>query len=83
VVFYFDRLWDETIRLSGETGSGKEQGVFASRIPKRPNLIGVTTVKWLHVSENKLTVEGLDALDNTPILDIKHSGQSASREILI
>jgi formylmethanofuran dehydrogenase subunit E len=71
VVFYFDRLQGEPVQLSGKTLSGSERGIFASRNPKRPNLIGVTTVKLLEVNGRELVVEGLDALNDTPILDIK------------
>jgi tRNA-Thr(GGU) m(6)t(6)A37 methyltransferase TsaA len=46
-------------------------GVFASRSPDRPNPIGKTTVKLLKREGNILTVEGLDAMDGTPVLDIK------------
>ena len=46
-------------------------GPFACRSPLRPNPIGITVVKLLGRSGNKLTVKGLDALDGTPILDIK------------
>ena len=71
VLFYFDRMENEEIKLSGKTHSGMERGVFASRSPKRPNLIGLTTVKLLEINGNKLKVKGLDALNDTPILDIK------------
>jgi formylmethanofuran dehydrogenase subunit E len=71
VFFYLDRLKDEPAALSGKTRSGLERGVFASRSPRRPNRIGATTVRLLEVNGNELTVEGLDALDNTPVLDIK------------
>ncbi|MDR1600999.1 MAG: SAM-dependent methyltransferase [Tannerella sp.] len=71
VIFYFDRLEGQEISLSGKTYSGLERGIFASRSPRRPNLIGVTTVKLVEVNGNELIVEGLDALDGTPILDIK------------
>ncbi|MDR0756434.1 MAG: TrmO family methyltransferase [Tannerella sp.] len=71
VIFYFDRLEGKEAALSGMTRSGIERGVFASRIPCRPNLIGVTTVKLVEVNGNELIVEGLDALDGTPVLDIK------------
>lgn len=82
VIFWFDRLQGETVPLTGKTSSGMERGVFASRIPRRPNLIGVTTVKLLEVNGNELTVEGLDALDGTPILDIKRAdGTPSVREI--
>jgi tRNA (adenine37-N6)-methyltransferase len=47
------------------------RGVFAVRSPRRPNPIGLTTVKLLHIEGNTLTVAGLDAWDGTPVLDIK------------
>ncbi|MFH1739812.1 MAG: TrmO family methyltransferase, partial [bacterium] len=47
------------------------RGVFATRSPARPNPIGVTTVRVLDCEENALVVEGLDALDGSPIVDIK------------
>ena len=46
-------------------------GVFASRCMWRPTPIGVTTVRLLKVEGNVLTVEGLDAIDGTEVLDIK------------
>jgi tRNA (Thr-GGU) A37 N-methylase len=53
--------------------SGIRYDVFAIRIPERPNLIGVSTVKLLEVNHNELLVSGLDALNNSPLLDIKPS----------
>ena len=46
-------------------------GIFSQRGKDRPNQIGMTSVKILSVSENSLTVQGLDAIDGTPVLDIK------------
>ena len=46
-------------------------GLFATRSPRRPNPIGVTTVRLLERRGNVLRVLGLDALDGTPVLDIK------------
>jgi tRNA-Thr(GGU) m(6)t(6)A37 methyltransferase TsaA len=46
-------------------------GIFATRSPARTNPIGVSTVKLLGVNVNILTVIGLDAVDGTPVLDIK------------
>ena len=46
-------------------------GVFATRSPARPNPIGVATVKLLEHHDNVLKVSGLDAVDGTPVLDIK------------
>lgn len=53
------------------TLSGEHKGVFASRSPNRPNPIGVTTVKVIERTGNRLRVTGLDAVDGTPVLDIK------------
>ena len=46
-------------------------GVFATRAPRRPNPIGISVVKLLGLSENILTVEDIDILDGTPLIDIK------------
>lgn len=46
-------------------------GVFAQRTKYRPNPIGVTAVALLGIAGNRLKVRGLDALDGTPVLDIK------------
>jgi len=69
IIFYFHA--SEGYELSGKTHSGNQRGVFASRSPRRPNAIGVTTVKLLKHAGNTLLVEGLDAINNTPVLDIK------------
>lgn len=46
-------------------------GIFAQRAKHRPNPIGVTSVELLGVRGNVLIVKGLDAIDGTPVLDIK------------
>jgi tRNA-Thr(GGU) m(6)t(6)A37 methyltransferase TsaA len=46
-------------------------GVFATRSPARPNPIGIATIKLLECRGNILKVIGLDAIDGTPVLDIK------------
>ncbi|KRE39202.1 tRNA-Thr(GGU) m(6)t(6)A37 methyltransferase TsaA [Janibacter sp. Soil728] len=46
-------------------------GIFAQRAKKRPNFIGATTCRVVGVEGTTLTVEGLDAMDGTPILDLK------------
>ena len=46
-------------------------GFFATRSPNRPNRIGKATVRLLQREGNILKVEGLDALDGTPVIDIK------------
>jgi tRNA-Thr(GGU) m(6)t(6)A37 methyltransferase TsaA len=46
-------------------------GIFATRHPRRPNPIGLSTVHLLSRRGNVLEVEGIDVLDGTPLLDIK------------
>jgi tRNA-Thr(GGU) m(6)t(6)A37 methyltransferase TsaA len=46
-------------------------GLFNTRAPSRPNPIGLTLVRLVALEGNRLTVRGLEALDNTPVLDIK------------
>jgi tRNA-Thr(GGU) m(6)t(6)A37 methyltransferase TsaA len=46
-------------------------GVFASRSPDRPNPLAKTTVKLLERRGNILKVQGLDAIDGSPVIDIK------------
>jgi tRNA-Thr(GGU) m(6)t(6)A37 methyltransferase TsaA len=46
-------------------------GVFATRSPDRPNPIGLHTVQIVRIEDNRLLVRRLEALDGTPILDIK------------
>jgi len=47
------------------------RGLFSTRTPDRPNPIGMTVVRLLKCGGNVLTVKGLDALDGSPVLDIK------------
>lgn len=47
------------------------RGVFATRSPDRPNPIGLHRVSVLEVAERKLRVAPLEAIDGTPIVDIK------------
>lgn len=46
-------------------------GTFATRSPHRPNSIGLTIVKLIERRGNVLRVQGLDAVDGTPVIDIK------------
>ena len=46
-------------------------GVFATRAPVRPNLIGLTPCRILKIAGNTIEVEGLDAKDGSPIVDLK------------
>ncbi|GAH56687.1 unnamed protein product, partial [marine sediment metagenome] len=48
-----------------------KRGVFTTRSPARPNPIGLTKVKLVKKEGNVLIVQGLDALEGSPVLDIK------------
>jgi len=69
VIFYLDQA--EGYQLISKRHDGKMKGVFACRTPHRPNPLGLTTVNLLKIEDNVLTVSGLDAVDGTPIVDIK------------
>ncbi|HDR90716.1 MAG TPA: tRNA (N6-threonylcarbamoyladenosine(37)-N6)-methyltransferase TrmO [candidate division Zixibacteria bacterium] len=70
VVFNFDRSEGFSMKVT-PPHRDTECGVFASRSPRRPNAIGVSTLKLLSVEGNIIRVHGLDMLDGTPVLDIK------------
>jgi len=72
VVFHFHLVQSYAL-LQHPRGdrSRPRRGVFALHTPYRPNPIGVTVVDLLSVEGNVLRVRGLDALNSTPILDIK------------
>ena len=59
------------IRRPQERADMPAVGIFAQRAKHRPNPIGITTVELVQVQGNILTVRGLDAIDGTPVLDIK------------
>lgn len=46
-------------------------GVFATHSPKRPNLIGIAVCKILSIHGNLIEIEAIDALDGSPVIDIK------------
>jgi tRNA-Thr(GGU) m(6)t(6)A37 methyltransferase TsaA len=72
VVFYFHRSEGYTLRQHPRGDESRPlQGVFTLRSPRRPNPIGVTVVDLLAVEANVLRVRGLDAINGTPVLDLK------------
>ena len=54
-------------------------GVFATHSPVRPNLIAITTCKILSVKGCVVTIEGIDAFDDTPIIDLKSAGSRKTK----
>lgn len=70
ILFYFSKSKGYKL-IHRRHYDGEISGVFASRSPYRPNGIGLTIVELLKVEGNVLYVKGLDAINGTPVLDIK------------
>jgi len=58
-------------RRPRDNPSWPEVGIFAQRGKGRPNRIGICTCRLLSVTGTSVSVQGLDAIDGTPVLDIK------------
>jgi tRNA-Thr(GGU) m(6)t(6)A37 methyltransferase TsaA len=75
VIFFMHRYtFDparDLIRRPQERADMPEVGVFAQRAKHRPNPIGITVVELIELRGRVLVVKGLDAIDGTPVLDIK------------
>ena len=75
VIYWLHLVSEDSRRIYKVHPKGKRDlplvGVFSTRSPNRPNPIGLTLVELLARRSNILTVRGLDALDETPVLDLK------------
>ncbi len=75
IYFYFHLVDDAKIETGARHPRNNKEwpkvGIFAQRGKNRPNRLGATTVKILKREGRQLFVQGLDAIDGTPILDIK------------
>jgi tRNA-Thr(GGU) m(6)t(6)A37 methyltransferase TsaA len=75
VLFYMDRDPDREPFALRRRPRGRADmpllGVFAQRGRMRPNPVGITAVEIVRVEPGRLTVRGLDAMDGTPVLDLK------------
>ena len=73
VVLYWLHCADrEVLRVYPGGDRSKEMvGVFTNRSPLRPNPVGISVVDILEVDISRLRVRGLDAIDGTPIIDLK------------
>ena len=75
VVYLFDQVDPTKVVTGARHPRGNPDwplvGIFAQRAKMRPNLIGVSTCRLLAVSGLTISVHGLDALDGTPVIDIK------------
>ncbi|MCR8642223.1 tRNA (N6-threonylcarbamoyladenosine(37)-N6)-methyltransferase TrmO [Paenibacillus sp. N1-5-1-14] len=75
ILFYFDQVSDDKIQYEARHPRNNPDfpkvGIFAQRGKNRPNKLGVTTVELIKHEGKKLIVQNLDAIDGTPIIDIK------------
>ncbi len=70
VLCWFDRA-DRSVLKATPPGTTVEKGVFAIRSPDRPNPVALCMVDLLSITDGILRVRGLDAMDGTPVIDIK------------
>lgn len=70
VLYWLDRSRRDVL-IATSPVSGRERPVFSTRSPDRPNPIGIGIATVKDVRNGVITVTGLDALDGTPVLDIK------------
>lgn len=75
VLFLFDRVPEDKIETGARRPRGRADwplvGIFAQRGKNRPNRIGLTACRILGIDGRTLHVAGLDAIDGTPVVDIK------------
>lgn len=74
IIYYFDKVKNDAVVFSGRPRGNPNYplvGIFGQRKKDRPNQIGLTTVELLEHKGRTIKVRFLDAIDGTPILDIK------------
>ena len=75
VVYIFDQVDEAKITVGARHPRGRSDwprvGIFAQRAKGRPNRIGVSTCEIVNVDQRVVTLRGLDAIDGTPVLDVK------------
>lgn len=74
IIYYFDKVKNADIVFSGRPRGNPNYplvGIFGQRKKDRPNKLGVTTVELLEHNGRTVKVKFLDAIDGTPVLDIK------------
>lgn len=70
VIYWMDRSGPASLKVVPH-GRTEKRGLFATRAPVRPNSLGLCMVELVKREGNLLTVKWLDALDQSPVLDIK------------
>lgn len=70
LLYHFDRVRGFDLRVTPYLDT-VERGLFATRAPRRPNPIGLSVVRLVGIDGNVMTIEEVDILDGTPLLDVK------------
>jgi tRNA-Thr(GGU) m(6)t(6)A37 methyltransferase TsaA len=70
LLYWMDKARRDLV-LQAPRHYAERRGTFALRSPVRPNPIAVAVTRLVRIDGNKLSVVGLDCLDNTPLIDIK------------
>jgi tRNA (adenine37-N6)-methyltransferase len=75
IVFLFDRVDHGEVQVGARHPRGNSDwpsvGIFAQRAKMRPNRLGVTVCRLTGIDDITLALEALDAIDGTPVLDVK------------
>lgn len=75
IIYFFSRVAEDAIvtaaRYPRNNTDWPKTGIFAQRGKNRPNRLGLCTVKLVERNGSTIKVQGLDAIDQTPVLDIK------------
>ena len=72
VLTWLDRASRDVLRVHPRDDvSRPEHGVFATRSPDRPNPVGLHRVTILELDGTRMRVSGIEALDGTPVVDVK------------
>lgn len=73
ILYFADRANREVLETVGRNFGyeAKKQGVFTLRSPNRPNPINICNVEIIKIEGNKIHVRGIDAIDGSPLIDIK------------
>jgi len=75
IIYLFDRVDEASVNLGARHPRGRTDwplvGIFAQRAKARPNRLGVTVCEIVAIHGLNITVRGLDAIDGTPVIDLK------------